>query len=108
LKLNFRVPVKKLLLAELVVAALSFMLALVFPHSYDITVYAVAICLVHSAIYSPIGFSQGFDFIMHDEPADSFLGVYHYISIFIATFVGALLSRPLGQIVDQIRLIVFV
>ena len=92
----------------MVIAALAFMLAIAFPNSYEITVYAVCICLVHTAVYSPIGFSQGFDFIMHDEPADSFLGVYHYISIFIATFVGALLSRPLGQIVDQIRLIVFV
>lgn len=103
MKLNFRVSVKKLLLAEMVVAALSFILALLFPGSYEMTVYLVAICLVHITVYSPIGFSQGFDFIMHDEPADSFLGVYHFISIFIATFVGSLLLRPLGELVDGIR-----
>ena len=94
-----------MLLAEIVIAALAFMLAIVFPNSYEITVYAVCICLVHTAIYSPIGFSQGFDFIMHDEPADSFLGVYHFISIFIATFIGKLLSKPFGQLVDGVRFV---
>lgn len=105
-KLDFRVSVKTLLMAEVVIAALSFILAIIFPDSYEITVYAVGICLVHIAVYSPIGFAQGFDFIMHDHPGDSFLGVYHFISIFIATFVGQLLSRPLGLIVDQVRTIV--
>lgn len=92
-----------MLMAETVIAALAFVLAILFPDSYDITVYMVGICLVHMAVYSPIGFSQGFDFIMHDAPADSFLGVYHYVSIFIATFVGALLLNPLGQLIDEFR-----
>lgn len=105
MKLDFRVSVKKLLLAEMVIAALALVLAIIFPDSYDMTVYMVGICLVHIAVYSPVGFSQGFDFIMHDEPGDSFLGVYHFISIFIATFAGALILEPLGQLVDGIRVI---
>ena len=105
MKLEFKVSVRKIIFVELVIAALFFLLAVLFPTSYDITVYIVGFCLVHSAAYAPIGFSQGFDFIMHDHPANSFLGFYHFLCIAIATTIGILLTEPIASMADQVRTI---
>lgn len=103
MKLDFRVSVRKMICVELAIAALFFLLAILFPASYDATVYIVGFCLVHIAAYSPIGFSRGFDFIMHDHPPDSFLGLYHFLCIAIATTIGILLTGPIAAIADQVR-----
>ena len=105
MKLSWRVSIKKFISTELVLAALAFLLAVMWPASHDVTLTAAGIFTVHALIYSPVGFSQGFDFVMYDAPPESPLKIYHFFCIFIASFFGATLFRPLGQIANEVRTI---
>lgn len=105
MKLELRVSVRKIISIELIVAALSFLVATVLPATHDLSLTLFGICLLHAVIYAPIGFFEGFDFVMYDEHPQSPLKFYHFLSIFIATYIAVQLFDTFAQMTEEIRVV---
>ena len=103
MKINYRVSVEKMLKFEVQALVVAFALGTLFPASRDFTLTFTGICLAHIPIYSPVGFYNGFDFVMYDAPEESPWKIFHFVAIFLATAIGAALFRPLVGISDHVR-----